>query len=64
MRFYIGKDWKFLDMDYGIAMSKEGKMKIEKAHGLQFTVPCAFTNASDRRNVILILNCLLIMLTA
>ena len=32
MRFYIGKDWKTLDMDYGIAMSKEGKMKIEKAH--------------------------------
>lgn len=32
MRFYIGKDWKSLDMDYGIAMSKEGKMKIEKAH--------------------------------
>ncbi len=32
MRFYIGKDWKSLDMDYGIAVSKEGKMKIEKAH--------------------------------
>lgn len=32
MRFYIGKDWKTLDMDYGIAMSKGGKMKIEKAH--------------------------------
>ena len=32
MRFYICKDWKTLDMDYGIAMSKEGKMKIEKAH--------------------------------
>lgn len=32
MRFYIGKDWKSLDMDYGIAISKEGKMKIEKAH--------------------------------
>lgn len=32
MRFYIGKDWKSLDMDYGIAVSKAGKMKIEKAH--------------------------------
>ena len=32
MRFYIGKDEKSLDMDYGIAVSKEGKMKIEKAH--------------------------------
>lgn len=32
IRFYIGKDWKALDMDYGIAVSKEGKIKIEKAH--------------------------------
>jgi len=32
MRFYIGKDRKSLDMDYGIATSKEGKLKIEKAH--------------------------------
>ena len=32
MRFYIGKDRKSLDMDYSIAMSKEGKMKIEKGH--------------------------------
>lgn len=32
MRFYLGKDWKALDMDYSIAMSKEGKMKIEKGH--------------------------------
>lgn len=32
MRFYIGKDWKTLDMDYSTAMSKEGKLKIEKGH--------------------------------
>ena len=32
MRFYLGKDWKTLDMDYSIATSKEGKMKIEKGH--------------------------------
>ena len=32
MRFYLGKDWKALDMDYSIATSKEGKMKIEKGH--------------------------------
>lgn len=32
MRFYIGKDWKSLDMDYSMAISKEGKMKIEKGH--------------------------------
>lgn len=32
MRFYLGKDWKSLDMDYSIATSKEGKMKIEKGH--------------------------------
>ena len=30
--FYLGKDWKTLDMDYSIATSKEGKMKIEKGH--------------------------------
>ena len=32
MRFYLGKDWKVLDMDYNIATSKAGKMKIEKGH--------------------------------
>ena len=32
MCFYLGKDWKTLDMDYSIATSKEGKMKIEKGH--------------------------------
>lgn len=32
MKFYIGKDSKALDMDYEIAMSKEGKMNIEKGH--------------------------------
>lgn len=30
--FYIRKDWKILDMDYSLATSPEGKIKIEKGH--------------------------------
>jgi ABC-type multidrug transport system fused ATPase/permease subunit len=32
MHFYIEKDWKILDMDYSLATSPEGKIKIEKGH--------------------------------
>lgn len=32
MHYYIEKDWKILDMDYSIASSPEGKVKIEKGH--------------------------------
>ena len=32
MHFYIEKDWKILDMDYSLASSPEGKIKIEKGH--------------------------------
>lgn len=31
-KFYIKKDWKILDMDYSLASSPEGKVRIEKGH--------------------------------
>jgi len=32
LHFYIKKDWKILDMDYSLASSPIGKIKIEKGH--------------------------------